>query len=411
MARQGLVAVEAGLLEDAALLFTTGLQVTPTGQTRFASKLLKDRADCHWGLGRTKEACADVKKALELSPGMKDKPEKWLSRGFDALEQENFPISVQCLSFALVYCPAKNATIRSTAYAWRAEAKYRMGKVAEAQADIASSRKADPSLAKQQGWRNKEQGIQLYQAKSLRKAIVSFGLAKEFTSVSMPETHAQIQSYLASCHFDLGKYKQALEAGKEAYKIRPGRSQDEAKRWKERGKQLFKENRFNLLVDCYSLAICYAPTSDRELLAQLLCNRSLAHTKNNAFTLALLDAERCVKIQPKWSKAHYRLGSSLTGMQRHDDAMVSFASALELADSDEEKYDTLLQILAIGSELEEGTMIIGGELCPRHVIQRAVDETVAKENWDRLALLFLGGGGLHFACYREGGLASDCDGS
>ena len=78
--------------------------------------------------------------------------------------------------------------------------------------------------------------------------------------------------------------------------------QDEAKRWKERGKQLFKENRFNLLVDCYSLAICYAPTSDRELLAQLLCNRSLAHIKNNAFTLALPDAERCVKIQPKWSK-------------------------------------------------------------------------------------------------------------
>ena len=56
-------------------------------------------------------------------------------------------------------------------------------------------------------------------------------------------------------------------------------------------------------------------------------------------------------------------------------------------------------------------MIIGGELCPRLIIQRAVDETVAKENWDRLALLFLGGGGSHFACYREGGLASDCDAS
>ena len=39
---------------------------TPTGQTRFAIKLLKDSR-----LGRTKEACADVKKALELSPGMK----------------------------------------------------------------------------------------------------------------------------------------------------------------------------------------------------------------------------------------------------------------------------------------------------------------------------------------------------
>ena len=71
LARQGHVAVEAGLLEDAALLFTTGLQATSTDQTRFASKLLKDSADCHWGLGRTKEACADVKKALELSPSMK----------------------------------------------------------------------------------------------------------------------------------------------------------------------------------------------------------------------------------------------------------------------------------------------------------------------------------------------------
>ena len=39
-------------------------------------------------------------------------------------------------------------------------------------------------------------------------------------------------------------------------------------------------------------------------------------------------------------------------MKRHDEAMVSFASALELADNDEEKYDTLLQIIAIGSELE-----------------------------------------------------------
>ena len=56
-------------------------------------------------------------------------------------------------------------------------------------------------------------------------------------------------------------------------------------------------------------------------------------------------------------------------------------------------------------------MIISGELCPRHIIQRAVDEAGARENWDRLGLLFLGGGGPHFACHREGGLASDCDAS
>ena len=78
--------------------------------------------------------------------------------------------------------------------------------------------------------------------------------------------------------------------------------QTEAKRWKERGKQLFKENRFNLLVECYSLAINYAPSSDRELLTQLLCNRSLVYIKNKTYRAALLDAEQCVKIRPGWSK-------------------------------------------------------------------------------------------------------------
>lgn len=51
-------------------------------------------------------------------------------------------------------------------------------------------------------------------------------------------------------------------------------------------------------------------------------------------------------------QAHYRLGSSLAGMKRYDDAMDSFATALELAETDEEKYDTLSQIITVGSESE-----------------------------------------------------------
>ena len=39
-------------------------------------------------------------------------------------------------------------------------------------------------------------------------------------------------------------------------------------------------------------------------------------------------------------------------MKRYDEAMDSFASALELGETDEEKYDTLLQIITIGSEVE-----------------------------------------------------------
>lgn len=37
-------------------------------------------------------------------------------------------------------------------------------------------------------------------------------------------------------------------------------------------------------------------------------------------------------------------------MKRYDDAMDSFAQALEFADTEDEKYDTLLQIISIGNE-------------------------------------------------------------
>lgn len=46
------------------------------------------------------------------------------------------------------------------------------------------------------------------------------------------------------------------------------------------------------------------------------------------------------------------MGSSLAGMKRYDNAMDSFAQALEFADTDDEKYDTLLQIISIGNEAE-----------------------------------------------------------
>ena len=68
---QGLLAYEAGALEDAILLFTKGIQLTPPCRPKLASKLLKDRADCYWDLQHKDEACIDMKKALEVSPGSK----------------------------------------------------------------------------------------------------------------------------------------------------------------------------------------------------------------------------------------------------------------------------------------------------------------------------------------------------
>lgn len=61
-------------------------------------------------------------------------------------------------------------------------------------------------------------------------------------------------------------------------------------------------------------------------------------------------------------QAHYRLGSSLAGMKRYEDAMDSFATALDLAETDEEKYDTLSQIITVASEVEGNCYALGVNL-------------------------------------------------
>ena len=69
--RQGVLAGQAGALDQAAILFTHGIQRTPPNRPDVAATLLKDRADCYWDLQRKEEACMDMKRALELFPVVK----------------------------------------------------------------------------------------------------------------------------------------------------------------------------------------------------------------------------------------------------------------------------------------------------------------------------------------------------
>lgn len=77
-----------------------------------------------------------------------DEPEKWLRRGYEAKDEENFAVATQCLTYSLLFCPMKNITLLSTLYALRAETNYRMTRILEARKDIAKCRKVDPALVK-----------------------------------------------------------------------------------------------------------------------------------------------------------------------------------------------------------------------------------------------------------------------
>lgn len=56
-------------------------------------------------------------------------------------------------------------------------------------------------------------------------------------------------------------------------------------------------------------------------------------------------------------------------------------------------------------------MNVDAGFCSPALIQRAVDDAISKHNWERLCMLFAGGGGPYDACIGEGGLASGCDAS
>ena len=78
--------------------------------------------------------------------------------------------------------------------------------------------------------------------------------------------------------------------------------QNETHRWRLKGNEILKEDKYEFAVECYSLAIGYAPLDDIKCLGILHSNRSLAYFREKKFKNAKEDAERCLKYRPEWPK-------------------------------------------------------------------------------------------------------------
>ena len=77
-------------------------------------------------------------------------------------------------------------------------------------------------------------------------------------------------------------------------------------RSKKSGNDAFKAGRMRDAVRMYTQAIAGAPGD-----AALHGNRSTAKLALGEHDGALLDATRCVELDPEWAKGHYRLGCAL----------------------------------------------------------------------------------------------------
>jgi stress-induced-phosphoprotein 1 len=64
--------------------------------------------------------------------------------------------------------------------------------------------------------------------------------------------------------------------------------------------------------------------------AKLYSNRAACYTKLAAFDLGLKECEKCLEIDPKFTKAWIRKGKILQGMQQNTKTSAAYQSAIEL---------------------------------------------------------------------------------
>ena len=75
---------------------------------------------------------------------------------------------------------------------------------------------------------------------------------------------------------------------------------------KERGNEAMKAEKYNQAVSHYTEALRMAPTNH-----VYSSNRSLAYGKTKDWDNALKDAQKCIELQPVWSKGYTRKGTAL----------------------------------------------------------------------------------------------------
>ena len=105
---------------------------------------------------------------------------------------------------------------------------------------------------------------------------------------------------------------------------------------KDQGNAAFATGDFDLAIDFFSQAIALSP-SDHILYS----NRSGAFASSRRYEEAKSDAERCVELNPSWSKGYARLGLALFYLKDRDGSMDAYKSGLRLDPTNQALMDGL----------------------------------------------------------------------
>lgn len=111
----------------------------------------------------------------------------------------------------------------------------------------------------------------------------------------------------------------------EAFRSQPEEGTDEDKDHKQKGNDAFKEGKFDEALQYYNTAISHDAGQ-----ASLYSNRAACWAKKGEHEKALTDAEKCIALDPNFTKAYTRKGHALFYLKRFDEAEIAFSDGLKV---------------------------------------------------------------------------------
>jgi tetratricopeptide (TPR) repeat protein len=101
--------------------------------------------------------------------------------------------------------------------------------------------------------------------------------------------------------------------------------ENEASNLKELGNACFKAGNFENALALYTSAIELCPN-----MALLYCNRSMCHASMNNWKLSVADAQRAVRLNETYEKAHFRLVKGLMELGRYKECGQNLLAAFKI---------------------------------------------------------------------------------
>lgn len=155
----------------------------------------------------------------------------------------------------------------------------------------------------------------------------------------------------------------------------------EAEALKEQGNQLFKLSDFDKAIDCFTKAIEIDSSN-----AKYFLNRSLCYGSQGDWSRSGEDARKALRLDPKYSKAHFRLIRALIELKRFNDAKTACLVALK-------EFGELKEFHQLEQELFDKTKI---PLRPRSNDYDIVEE-LGDGNFSKVFKAVYKSTGLHYA--------------